>query len=259
MNNDSQGIFCAYGGSGSSFLFKTLKRLHKQVVERPDVAWQPPVAGRQLDEWRGFVNTKFKEATEKERLLLSDYHLDFTTDDYAVLHARSDNVFTPDLGKTVEENLAAFCTTMRAKQAAAVLTHGGIFSLFSRQNVPHVVFLIRHPVHGYASFAKPERHGDHLALLGGVDSDLAIDLWTERWNMQLDEYWRCVALDLQPTLVRFEYARHDAAHDRYLSKVFRKFDSGKRNLGVLSPQTESRIRERVMDHYCKVYNDWQLR
>lgn len=64
-------------------------------------------------------------------------------------------------------------------------------NFFSQNNISEVTYLVRHPLHAYVSFAKPERHKAQIDSLGGVESTRAIEYWAYRWNSHVNDYLQC--------------------------------------------------------------------
>lgn len=239
-------IFAAYGGSGSSHLAARLG-----AFARPDV-WQPPFQGRRLVEWEAL--------TREPGLLLDASGYDAPAADWEPFHRRTDRMFEDriDPKRTIRENLVRFCRWLEASGNRVVFVHAAIMGLFSGSGIRNVTFLIRHPLHALASFAKPERHAAEVAALGGLESEKTIELWADRWNRTASEFLECRRRGLDPVLVRFEFADRDArVTDRHPS-VFRDFRSSIRNTSPLSDTRAEQLRSLVADTYGELYGDWEL-
>lgn len=167
--------------------------------------------------------------------------------------------FTPDQGSFLERSGAAemgsqhnlfdtfprYIRWLRAKpERTAVFGLSAEFGLFSLFRVPHVAFLVRDPVDAYVSWAKPERHGDMIEAMGGLESAQAIDYYGTRWLRATLEYVQLRELDLAPHLIRYEQARTDAETIGY-GWAFRDFRSDRTNRHVLSPSGEAQLRAKV--------------
>ncbi len=220
-------IFTAIGGSGSNYLIRAL-------ATRYEVAVKPDAVFRSLD----------KRLTEYERGI-----------DQGTFAERAHGYQISE-GAALKDVLPDYVAYLRADSArTAVFNTAAELSLFSALRIPDVVFLIRHPLHAYVSWAKPGRHADIIADLGGLCSPRSIDYYTDRWNAFTDELIRMGNLSLLGGLIRYEFAKTDA-ESLSLDWAFSDFDSGRRNHGVLPSASEDYLRQRVWSRFASVYADW---
>ena len=224
-----QLLFSAMGGSGSTYLVRNLPRLFAEVGNKPDNAFRP----RYPQLWA----------------------CDFGTDQ-GDFHARAGGKFNSS-GSCLEEVLPLYLEYLRDDPfRTAVFGTAAELGLLSALQVPKVVFLVRHPLDGYASWSKPQRHGDVIDALGGIDSPRAIRFYADRWVRVTDEILRLHELRLLGGVIRFEHAHYDASM-LGLSQVFQGFDCNKRNRGALRQQSKELIREIVETNYQRIYlDDW---
>ncbi|RZV43032.1 MAG: hypothetical protein EX269_13920, partial [Acidimicrobiales bacterium] len=162
-------IYAARGGTGSSQTARVLRRSGRAFV-RPDVAWMPPYA----DPAGSLLAANLAElhpAAEPSEVLMPSTDYDVTVSNYDVFSERCHGRYAADPQRTIEQNLVGLCDWVRANDHFVVLNNSSIQSLFSRNDIRSVVFLVRHPIDSLISWAKPERHGDTLELLGGQSSE----------------------------------------------------------------------------------------
>ena len=243
---DDYSIFTAYGGSGSSFLARELG-----LFVRPD-AWQPPFRGQPLTAW---------ETRDGEpRYLLGPDDYDRPAVAWDRFNLRTDGVYEHliDHDVSIRQNLGRFCHWIATTEHRVLFAHAGIMGLFSQARVENVTFLVRHPLQSLASFAKAERHGVEVEALGGLESDMTVELWADRWNRHAREFLDCRRLGLGPVLVRYEYAPQDSMVSPLHERVFAGLDSTRRNPCPLSTTRAHRLRDLVADSYFRLYESWDL-
>jgi hypothetical protein len=221
-------LFSSIGGSGSSYLISRLERRH-EVGRRPDSVFRrdyPELReGSVADDPRGFEE-------------------------------RAHGYRIPP-GATLEQVLPGYVEHLRRRRRTAVFNTAAGLGLFSRLGIDGVVFLVRHPLHAFASWAKPERHGDLVDGLGGVADERALAYFARRWNAVAAEIRRLDAAGLLGGVVRYEQAREDARPLR-LRWVFARLDGSRRNADVLPAGVETRLRARVREEYERLYPDWSI-
>lgn len=241
-------IFCSYGGSGSSFITKQL-----DAFVRPDV-WQPTFNGKMLVEWESVTNNP----DHKELLDINGY--DSVDINWEPFNRRTKNRFKQfiDTKKSVKENLINFCHWIPETEYRVLFAHAGIMNFFSENNIHNVTYLVRHPLHAYASFAKPERHKAQIDSLGGVESNRAIEYWADRWNRHVRDYLQCQDKALNPILIRFEFAKQDSQVSAYHQQIFNNFIPSKRNFKALSNRGENLLKSLVSNTYFKIYDQWNF-
>lgn len=222
-------VFSSMGGSGSSYLISALSR-RCEVGRRPD----------------SFFRRDYPELREGT-----------VADDRRTFEERAHG-YRIAPGATLEDVLPGYVEYLRRKRRrTAVFNTAAELGLFSKLGIGDVVFLVRHPLHAFASWAKPERHGDLVDGLGGVGDERALLYFARRWNAVAAEIRRLDALGLLGGTVRYEYAAADARPLR-LRWVFARLDSSRRNWGALSPDSETRLRELVHDEFESFYPDWSV-
>src|SRR4051794_31767262 len=125
-------IFSALGGGGSTYLVRSLARRY-DVGNKPDTVFRPDYRELRI----GTVNVK-----------------------QGVLEERTGGYLPPQRA-SLEAFLTQYLEFLRASpRRTAVFNTCAELGLFSKYHVEGVVFLVRHPLHSYVSWAKPERHGD---------------------------------------------------------------------------------------------------
>lgn len=222
-------LFSSTGGSGSTYLIRSLSRRY-QVGRRPDTVFRMDYP-------------ELREATVPA--------------DWSMFAGLANGYRIPP-ESTLEEVLPAYVEYLRRRfWRTAVFNTAAELGLFSAQEIPDVVFLVRHPLHALASWAKPERHGKLVDGLGGVGDERALRHFARRWNAVVAEIRRLDGLRLLGGVVRFEYAVADA-RPLGLRWVFSRLDSSRRSGDVLGPEVEARLRELVQDEYDALYPDWAI-
>ncbi len=220
-----QYFFSAVGGSGSPFLVRSLLKWNGEVGDKPDNAFRPNYAAL----WSG------------------DFNLDQGT-----FEGRAGGSFVP-AGFTLEEILPECIEQLRDDPCRTVVFGTPAeLGLLSAMRVSKVVFLGRHPLHAYALWAKPERHGDVIDVLGGVNAPIAAEFSTQRWTRATDELIRLADLGILGGVVRYEHAHSDAASFG-LGHVFEDFDATKRNHGVLSAAAVDMLRHITQANFERIY------
>lgn len=220
-----QYFFSAVGGSGSTFLVRNLARRYGEVGNKPDNAFRPHYP----ELWSGNFNL-----------------------DQGTFEERAGGTFTPT-GSSLEDILPEYIEYLRDDPfRTVVFGTAAELGLLSAMRVPKIVFLVRHPLHAFASWAKPERHGDVIDDLGGVNARGAIEFFARRWKRATDELIRLADLDLLGGVIRYEHAHSDAAA-LDLGQVFADFDATKRNHGVLSDAGVEQLRHITQVNFERIY------
>jgi ABC-type polysaccharide/polyol phosphate transport system ATPase subunit len=199
-------VFVSSGGMGSTYLANRLRKAGVFSVEKPFVnafftAQWPDVLCRRIPE-RPFVADLNQTPTEAVRTSFQA-----AQERYANL-PRS---FELDPTKSLERNMAAYLGFLQEVGASCVLRGTSVEGLLSRWGVRGAVFMIRRPAEGFFSYNQPQRHGDMVDALGGLESPEATAFYAASWNAVAGEYFACLAAGLAPKLIRYESAREDAA------------------------------------------------
>lgn len=243
-------LFCSRGGCGSTALNRSLLRrgYTQRHSSKPDLCFTRPeytsgnhelYENRQLLSERGYDDVPYKPEAIAEFHRRTGIELDTT--------------------RTIRDNLLAFVEHLRAHQQTALFNTAPIMAFFSEHDIESVVFLVRHPLHAYVSWTKPERHLNVVEQLGGRDSTAAISLFARMWTGVVEEYLRLSARSLNPVLIRYETAEADVARQApELSSVFRGWDSSRRNAGVLPSSKEAFLEGHVREAFFTIYQEWDL-
>jgi hypothetical protein len=222
-------LFASTGGSGSTYLIRALSRRFR-VGDRPDTVFRMDYP-------------ELREATvPADRSMFEQ-----------LAHGYR---ISPEA--TLEEVLPRYVKHLRRRfWRTAVFNTAAELGLFSELEIPGVVFLVRHPLHALASWAKPERHGALVDGLGGVADERALRHFARRWNAVAAEIRRLDRLELLGGVVRFEHAAADA-RPLGLGWAFSGLDSSRRGGDTLGPGVETRLHELVRDEYEALYPDWAV-
>ena len=222
-------IFAAIGGSGSTHLIRTLATRY-EVGAKPDTVFRPSYPELRI----GDLN--INQGTFAER-----------SHGYAI-----------STDATLEEILPEYVRYLRRSPSrTAVFNTAAELGLFSKYEIPDVVFLIRHPLHAFASWAKPERHGDIVRYLGGLNSPVAIERFARRWNAVVDEMRRLQEAGILGGYIRYEYAASDA-RPLGLGWIYRDLDSSRRNSAALSEVSSSFLQSLVHSRLMELYDVWDI-
>lgn len=223
-------IFSAIGGCGSNYLIKTLS-LKYEVGKKPDTIFRPRISKLKIEDRNIHQGSLSERAPGFPEI--------------------------PD--ETIDSFLLRYIKFIRSSEKrTVVLNTCAELGLFSKYDITDVIFLIRHPLHAYASWAKPERHGDIIESLGGINSESAIKLYANRWNAVIDELLILRDRNLLGGLIRFEYAQNDINEIPELLWLVNDFDHTKRNYNYLSKTAERFLRNITYDRFLRLYLDWNI-
>lgn len=123
---------------------------------------------------------------------------------------------------------------------------------WSHHEMPPAAYLIRHPVHAFASWIKPERHADTAANYGGPDG--VLDRWCTWWLDIARDYIRG-RWEGRGHLLRYEHMISDAA-GLELRDHLDGWDSDRRN--DLDPVLATRIRHLTEPEVLYLYGRWDV-
>jgi hypothetical protein len=218
-------LFVAIGGSGSTQLIDALSMWY-DVGNKPDTVF---------------------------RLSIPELHPGEFDLDQDRIRCRAPN-FSEVEGESIDEFLIRYVGFLRMHpMRTAVFNTCAEVGLFSKHAIGDVVFLIRHPLHAYASWAKQERHGDTVNGLGGINSETPIRLFARRWASTVEEAFRLRAAGILGGVVRFEHAREDVRQLAGLEWVFENWDCSRRNFGVLAPRGEGLLKSLTISLTKELY------
>ena len=223
-------IFAAVGGSGSTYIIRKLG-LKYEVGDKPDTVFRPLISSTSL----GSLNRDQGNFVERSR------------------------GFEIDLGLGPREVFRQYLEYLKeSEERTAVFNTLAELGLFSELKVTNVIFLLRHPLHAYISWAKPGRHGDIVEKMGGVGARRPIEYFANRWKRTVEEYQRLKRLRLSPRLVRYEHFYDDLGGVDGLSDLFNDFDSSRRNESVLNNASERVLYELLARPFKSIYSSWSM-
>ncbi|WP_204346659.1 hypothetical protein [Psychroserpens algicola] len=218
-------IFIAIGGSGSKFLRNKLSSRYL-TGNKPDAIFQPILSKMNIKvENFEFYSKGFKTSQNDNLELIIPKYVDFL---------RKDTNRTAVFNYAIEK------------------------SVFSKNKIDDVIFQIRHPLHAYLSFGKPERHKNILDYYGGINDKRAIDYYCTRWIFLIKEYLKMKEFGLNVYLLRYEYVESDLTDIPELNWIYKDFDSTKRNDNILSNSNTNYLRSKVEKYYNKTYTNWEV-
>ena len=227
----SDNLFSAIGGCGSSYLINQLRKRYI-VGNKPDMFFNPLV--KKLDVVIGPWEERFMGfKPDKKVTLFHVSSLDLIFPEY-IAYLRTKKNFTAVFGLSAENRL------------------------FSKFHTENIVFQIRHPLHAYVSFGKPERHKDVTDFFGGIDSIESIEYYGTRWKAVCDEYLYLKKIGAEVHLIRFEFAHDDIKNIPDFRWIYEEFDTSKRNSNVLCERSENRLKDIVSDSYFQIYENWEI-
>lgn len=223
-------IFSCMGGSGSTYIIKTLSKIY-DVGNKPDTVFRP---------------------------LIDELKIGKINNNQGSFFQRS-NGFKINDGEKLQDILPKYISYLNeSDKRTAVFNTCAELGLFSSLGIENVIFIVRHPLHSYVSWAKPERHGGVIKYLGGINSKNAVLFWANRWNKFTDEIFRLHCNGKLGGLIRFEYAKIDVEKFDELRWVFKNFDTSKRNNNVLKNQYEELLKRKVCRNFKRLYPDWYV-
>jgi len=214
-------MFCCAGGSGSSYLYRRLKRYFKHVSLRPETYFLPDYFPQQK-----------KSATKHDQKLSSLGYQEYpTTAAMKGFEIRSGFKLDPTV--TIDKNLFAYVTHIRHSPKNNVLfSRAPMLGFFARNKISDVVFVVRHPLHQYISLTKAHRHFEFVKDYGGVNTLGGVNFFIQEWKRYVND-----ALGSNAKIIRYEYAKQDAQRIRKdIGKVFGKWKVGQRNFGQIGDQ-----------------------
>lgn len=217
-------IFMSAGGSGSSFVVRSLRGHGVKVAERPDVMLRPAE--------------------------LADLAAPATLPVRTMFTRRSCG-FTMDGERPIEANLVDYVRFLEQHpNTTALFSNIPHFGFFHRHRIRNVVLLVRDPVQAYASFAKPVRHQDLVEEWGGAYTEKSMRRYVEYWVGFVREYFALRDAGLEPGLMRYETLLDDA---RTLG-IERFFGDWKRSSNKVERPAEAEfIHSLVADEYGRIY------
>jgi hypothetical protein len=229
--------FVSFGGNGSRYLIDSLRRRY-HVADKPDAVFQ----------------SVFDE-------LFRALHID---DDTLLwlrqqLFKRRAGLDYEVTGTTPVEILQEYLKeTMDMPTHTVVFNTAFEFNFFSRAKIDNLVFQIRHPLQGYQSFTKPERHQPLIKHLGGPHSRSAATYYATRWRQAVEEYQRLQDSGLNVWLLRYEHINEDLNNLPDLRWVYEDFDQSRRNVGRLPTSIKRLIEAQVATSFEVIYPRWEL-
>lgn len=236
-------IFSSVGGCGSSFLVSQLRK--KFIVNsKPDTFFVK----------KGEPITIKKHMGGKKHQRLDENGLDTLPSKKAIRGFFERTGYKMDPLKPIYLNLHQYiCCVQNSDKTTVLFNSICKFDFFSRYKIRNLVVLIRHPLHAYLSFVKPERHKNIADLLGGPCSEKSIIYYLNSWEKNVSEYIKMK--DYGSKIIRYEFAKQDANKLSGLEWVFEKWESGKRNY---SKEISSIMKPLVPDVFFKVYDLWDI-
>lgn len=201
--NPPFNLFCAIGGSGSTFFVTALRRHFMHVGNKPDTVFRSELHLPDGD--------LIPQGTFEERAL----------------------GFRRPVRSSPADTITQYVSFLmeRPTERAAVFNTSAELHLFSSLAIGRVVFLVRHPIDAYLSWSKPERHGTVIDALGGIESDSAIRFFALRWREVAIEIRALADVGLLGGVIRYERALEDASL-LGLQVLFGHFEHGRRNTGL---------------------------
>ena len=223
-------VFSAIGGSASNYLVKVLSTKYN-VGNKPDTIFRPKISKLKIG------NMNKNQGTLKRRA----------------------PGFSEIPNETIDSFLVRYINYIKSSEMrTAVFNTCAELALFSKNSITDVIFLLRHPLHTYASWSKPDRHGDVIEYLGGVNSEKAILHFAKRWNAVVDEILKLRKKQILGGLIRYEFATSDVNYIPEIRWAFENFDIYKRNHGFLSKKAEVMLRNITYNNFCQLYSDWDI-
>jgi len=169
------------------------------------------------------------------------------------------NGFNISKTETFDEIILRYIEYLRKHDdKTAVFNTAAEYGIFSKHWIKDVIFLIRHPLHAYVSWGKPERHKNIIDYLGGLNSSTAVEFYSKRWKGFTNECIKLDNLGILGGVIRFEFVHQDVKKIGGIEWVFDKFDPNKRNFGFVERKFELMMEQIVSDNYYDFYDSWNI-
>lgn len=239
-------IFVALGGGGSTALGGALMKYARTVGVRPDLNFPPAWFPRLLTSEVQVLDGEQMARTQPEQKILKAWEIS--------------SGYPLDTSLTVDRNLEEWIRWLETTSSAAVVWLLAAQGFFSRVGIRGVVFIIRHPLRGYASFVHHERHGDLVHPWGGPDSEQAVRLYARWWNGTASEAVRLRQLGLNPLILKYESLWEDLeVGDADLRAALGGWEPARRGGALIQEATESLLRGLTGDLVKELLGPWGLR
>ena len=237
-------MYCCYGGSGSTHLYRSLKGIYAFMAGRPETYFLPEYFPKQK-----------KSATKRDQQTSFKGYDDLPSKTAIQgFYRRSGFLF--DSEKSINDNLVAYVkNVLKYPSHNVMFSRAPMFGFFSRNKINGVIFVVRHPVHQYISLTKHQRHYEFVEDYGGVNTEGGVNFWIKEWGSYVRD-----ALESGSHIVRYEFAQEDAKKTRKkaVNKIFSSWVGNSRNAGVLNKKYESMMRDGLKDLYNEVYDSWNI-
>lgn len=235
-------IFIGHGGCGSAAMILRLTQSGFACHGRPDVAFYPadtpPLSssarpGMQILTKRGYDDRPTSAAVDLFAQRTDGYRLDTTA--------------------SILKNMDEYLGFVQDHTYHTWLCRAPAFGLL--EALPHrrAVCLLRHPLHQYLSFTQSYRHADWTEHFGGRFSTDAVRYFAKSWNA-----FTADCLNSGSTIIRYEHAQADAAHDDFLAWLVDPLLSRKRYDNLVPPEIERTMCSLTEPVWRRLYSEWSL-
>ncbi len=235
-------IFIGHGGCGSAAMIQRLWDAGETCHGRPDIAFYPADTPP-LD----------KSARRGMQLLTEQGYHDRPTPEAAALFAERADSYRLDTDASIFHNMDNYLGFVESHPCHTWLCRAPSFGLLNALPHRRAVCFLRHPLHQYLSFTQHYRHADWTHHLGGRFSPDAVTYFARSWNA-----FTADCLDSNSTIIRYEYAHTDAAHDAFLAWLVEPLFSAKRYNNLMPRDIEHLLCDLTEPVWQRLYTEWNL-
>ncbi|MDJ0533870.1 MAG: hypothetical protein QNJ70_15500 [Xenococcaceae cyanobacterium MO_207.B15] len=245
-------LFCSRGGSGSSAFSRLIKSSGYSINHhsKPDVSFIQ----------RQYMSKSNNISDYSNRQIIGDLGYQEKPDKLAKKTFFSRTNFNLNYNLSINDNLLLYIQHLNKTKKTALFNMAAVMKFFSLNNIPNVVFLIRHPLNTYISWTKPERHYNLVRdYKGGINSQEAIKLFSSLWIGTVKEYLVLKEKKLNPILIRYEYAKQDVEQQaKELNPIFKKWNQSPSIANNSDFYQEDFLKNLVVKYFYEIYQQWNI-
>jgi hypothetical protein len=159
-----------------------------------------------------------------------------------------------DVQKTIEQNLVRMCDIRETvfKQHTMLCGRCSQTSKFLTDNQIEATCIVRHPLHAFVSFFS-QRHPEHVAHLGGFNTESAVRWYASMWNAMLADF-----IESGNVIYRFEYMPDEILED-WLKTALRHWNNTLRNYDKIEETHLEDLLEAIVEkNFYALYDDWKI-
>ncbi len=243
-------VMFSIGGCGSVYLYKTAKKLRLSPGRRPGKLYSENNSFFSLPSRNELKDLRNRTGWRKAKYDLTNYQNFINYLDWVKVKGRLASLNFYSYNSIVPRGF---------DNGDNIDGHGNNLLFETSYDC---FYVIRHPLHQYLSFGRPERHGPLLDQIAetepnkGIHDKKCIEIFMNDWLTQIEHFENNPN---RKVLVRFEYARSDSrALDEVTMKLFEEWDQTKRSPVIFSDENTSYMYEIVKEKFSKYYDEWNI-